>query len=390
MGTPAKICYVINAFEVGGAETVVFNLARKIDAAAFDVTVLAIMENSLDEDSEMFQRFKEEQIRTRRMAIRSFRNPMNLMKVFHFFKRNKFLIVHSHKRPSDGWATIIARWAGVPVRLWTRHLVYNDMSSRQLKRYKTESQTAAAVLAVSDSVKENCIEYEGIDSSKVRTVLNGIDTERFSPLSSGKREEIRGKLGLAPNELLFLFVGRMNNQKCPEAFLRLVWKMRSSGHLIRGFMCGIGPLEGAIIRMIEEDGTGGVVHLGLRRDIPELLAAADLFVSTSRNEGLPLNVMEAMSSGTPVVAPGIGQIACLVESHSVLEEGLLPPLPLQGEVNEDLLDVWMEKILALVNHPEKMSLMGKLGRRVIESEYSLGRMIQAHQQIYSEFLSLSR
>jgi len=381
MSKKTRICYIINSFEVGGAETVALDLASRHNPDQFDVTVAAILEKKENLDSVMLNRFKERGVRTVSFVQNSFRNPLNVLKLFFYFKSNHFDIVHAHNRPGDIWSMRIAKMANVPLFLWTRHLVYQDMTPRQISSYKKLSLSAGPVLAVSDAVRKNCIEVEGISPQKVITVVNGINTERFAPIDHDSAIELRHSLGLTDKEFMLLFVGRMNQQKAPESFPKLVWMLRQRGVPVRGFMCGHGPIADEIKKQIEF-GSDGVRMLGLRDDIPQLLASCDLFVSTSRNEGLPLNVMEAMSVGAAFVAPGIEQISCLMTGFPELEYCLTSPPPAEGNVPDDTIQTWADKITDLLENPEKRVAAGLAARKVIQESYSLDQMVAEYERVF--------
>jgi len=382
-----RVCYVINSFMVGGAETVALDLARKIDPGRYDVTVLAPLAPRNDSGApEMERRFGNAGVHTVKLGIRSWRDPRSLWRMFRFLKQERFQVIHGHNRFSDAWAVRIGSWAGIPHRFWTRHLVYRDMTPAQCRRYARLSRQADLVLAVSDAVRENCIHVEGIAPGKVRTVVNGIDTDRFAPATPATVADKRSELGLADDEFLLLYVARLNVQKAPEGFAKLIWHLREKGVPVRGFMCGTGPLAGRMERLIAR-GPGGVTLLGVRNDIPALLGTADLFVSTSRNEGLPLNVMEAMAAGAPFVGPAIDQISCLLEG-TVLERECLYAVPSEADpVPDETVSRWGAHVEDLLGDPERRRRLGAEGRRIIQQRYSLERMIREHEQIYESFLS---
>ena len=381
-----KVCQIINRFDVGGAETVAYELARKLDPARYAVSIAAPLEPAQGAFSRMRQRCQDAGITTHALGLKRFRHPWALLKLFWFFKRHDFAIVHGHNRFADVWATELGRWAGIPVRLWTRHLVYQDMNRRQLDRYRRLSRNAGAVIAVSAAVRQYCIDTEGIAADRVLTVVNGIDTERFAPLPAGERAAARAELGLTAAEQLLLFIGRLNEQKAPDGFVRLIWKLRASGLPVHGFLCGQGPLE-AELRALIDGGPGGVNLLGLRDDIPRLLGAADLFVSTSRNEGLPLNVMEAMAAGTPFCAPELAQISELCREDDDLAACLYPVPSPTGEPAEELITAWAEHVTRRLADPERRARCGRAGRQIILSRFSLERMVQRHEELYEALLN---
>ncbi len=382
-----RICYLINSFAVGGAETVVLNLCRKLSPDQFEVTVLSVLESDLDQISPMRQRFIDANIKTEVMSLGNIKNPFSFFKLLFFFQRNKFNIIHGHNRPSDSWGVVVGRYAAIKNRLWTRHLVYRDMSAQQLNRYHSLSDEIRIVLAVSDAVRQNCIEYEGIPANKVSTVVNGIDTDMFAPLGPDEVSDIRAELGCPSDAEMLVFVGRLAEQKAPEGFVKLIGELRARGRNVHGYMCGAGPLADTLNKMVQPD--SGVHLLGLRNDIPAILAAADLFVSTSRNEGLPLNVMEAMSAGTPIVGPEIDQISCLFDGHPVLMDALYSKPPESGPLSDELISEWAVSVGRVLDDSETLSSKGLTGRVIIQTDYSLEKMVKVHSGLYLGFMERS-
>lgn len=387
MAARTRICYVINSFAIGGAETVVLDLARGLDPARHDVTVLAAQEPALragDAEPEMRRRFRAAGVATAALSLRSFRDPRALLRLGRFLGAGRFDIVHGHNRPTDGWAVEVGGWAGVPHRLWTRHSVYSDLTPRQIARYRRLSRSARVVLAVSETVRLACIANEGLDPARVVTIENGIDTVKYAPASAQARAAARAALGARPDETVVLFVGRLNEHKVPEAFVEVIWRLRAAGRPVRGIVCGDGPLADPLRRMAET-GPGGVDLLGFRNDVATLLAGADLFLSTSRNEGLPLNVMEAMAAGVPVIGTAIGQTAGLMTTSPALHAALLPPPPASGNVPDVQLRSWSAAIGQVLDDPDRRAGLGREGRRVIVEHYSQERMVARHEQLYGSF-----
>lgn len=387
MNRKLRVCQVINRFVVGGAETVALDLSRGLAPERYEVRVLApFTAIGQSGHADMEQRFRDAGLTTDKLEVTSFHNPLSIFSLYRYFRRGRFDIVHGHNRLSDAWAVEIGALAGIPHRFWTRHLVYQDMTPALIRRYARLSRKADMVFAVSDAVRENCIEVERIAPDKVVTLVNGIDTGRFAPIDTAVIDEKRRELDVGPDEHLLLFVARMNEQKAPEGFVRLIWKLREMGLPARGFMCGTGPIEGEVRELITS-GPGGVEALGVRNDIPALLGTADLFVSTSRNEGLPLNVMEAMSAGAAFVAPDIDQVSCLLENSELHDMCLYAPPP-DGDLPDELIAAWAEKVAGVVADEAWRHRVGVGAREIIRSEYSLERMIAAYESHYERMISV--
>ena len=381
------VCQVLNQYQVGGAETVALDLARSLDPGRFESLALAAVEPPAPEPAPMRRRFEAAGVPAHALVGRRLGDPRTLWALLRFFRRHRPDIVHAHNRPADHWALRCALWAGVPAVTWTRHLVYEDMTPRQCRRYRALADRTPVVVAVSDEVRRHCLEVEGIPADRIRTVVNGIDTRRFRPAGADERRATREALGLAPDELALLFVGRLTAQKAPEVFVDLVHRLRGDGLPVRGFLCGRGERSAELQERCAR--AEGAVLLGVRQDVPALLGACDIFVSTSRNEGLPLNVMEAMAAGAAFVAPELPQVRQLVASEPELRAGLLPRPP-AGEVPAALVRRWSQAVADLLADPAARRRRGASARRVIEAGFSLERMVREHEAIYAELLAATR
>lgn len=383
MARRIKVCQVLNRYSVGGAEMVALEVARGLDTDRFESLAVAVIEPRQQEEPEMRRRFRESGIHAHALYHESFRDPRTILDLIRFFRRQQPDIIHCHQRFSDYWACRVGRWAGVPHRLWTRHSVYRDMDARQINRYRNAARHTPFVLAVSDAVRRNCLETEGLPAPKVRTLVNGIDTSRFAPRPSSVRCQMRAELGVANHEHLLLFVGRLSHEKTPEAFPALVAILRERGLPVRGYVCGTGPLEEQVTAAATK---AGVIMLGLRRDIPDLLAACDLLVSTSRIEGLPLNIMEAMAAGRPFVGPDLDQVLQLVDGDADLAAGVYPRPPDVVPAPDELLAQWADITAARLTDADSLMRAAARGREVIIRRFSLERMIAAHDELYTEIV----
>ena len=132
----------------------------------------------------------------------------------------------------------------------------------------------------------------------------GIDLSRFTVASADQKEQIRRELGLQEGETFAFTVGNVIPRKNQAVLIRAVKELRDPGfHL---FIAGDGPLEEALKDLSRELGVEKQIHLlGFRRDVYRLSSAADLFLFSSRQEGLSVSVMEAMACGLPIVASSI-------------------------------------------------------------------------------------
>ncbi|MDN3922339.1 glycosyltransferase family 4 protein [Roseateles violae] len=143
---------------------------------------------------------------------------------------------------------------------------------------------------------------------------NGVDCEVFQPRPrSAGAESLRARLGLAADTPLLGFVGRFSPEKGPEVFVRSVWPLLARLESAHCVMAGEGPMLEALRREIGQLRLGERVHLiGLQTDMPWLYGEIDVLACSSHSEAMPLNLMEAMASGVPVVATRVGGVPDIV------------------------------------------------------------------------------
>jgi glycosyltransferase involved in cell wall biosynthesis len=231
---------------------------------------------------------------------------------------------------------------------------------------------SSAFTVVGPEVARYYVEELGIPSTSVRVVASGVDPEQFSV----ERLESRLRLGLATDALVFGTVGRLepekDHQRLLQAFRGVATRYRSARLLIAGDGSLRSDLEQQCRDLALEP---NVVFLGARTDIPEVLAAFDVFVLSSVHEGVPLSVIEAMAAGKPIIATDVGGLRLLVKPHV---NGLLVPSSDSRALGEAMIE--------LAGNASLRQEMGNQGARLARDSFSVKSMIDRYQQIYLSVL----
>jgi glycosyltransferase involved in cell wall biosynthesis len=206
-------------------------------------------------------------------------------------------------------------------------------------------------------------------------ILNGIDLAPYAP-PPPDRSAVRAELGLFPADFVLIQVARLDYLKDHATALRVLDRVRRANPSVRLVLVGEGPEWGPIEDLIDRLELRPFVRLlGLRRDVPRLLAAADVFLLTSVSEGIPLTVIEAMASGLPVVATRVGGLPEVVEEGTT---GLLAPAGDAAGLGAHA--------LTLAADPELRARMGRRGRQRAVDVFSEAGMVAAYRDAYAELV----
>jgi glycosyltransferase involved in cell wall biosynthesis len=370
-----RVAVVIDSLKVGGAQRLVAAYAS--NAAAHDITPLII---SLHRESApvITDAIRSAGIEIVTLPATSLFSVRRFRQLVQLLEDRKIEIVQTHLIYSNILGSAAARVAGVPViaTLHSTH-VRGGWKSKQLKRVEdlVLRQFATRILAVGNMVEAaNKTRYGG---RKLDVIPNGIQMP--GPVQPESREQLRRELGSNVSDPIIITVGRFSQAKGYEDMIKAFSLLRDHGKKPVLLMVGSGNQAESIQAQVDSLNLHeSVILAGERQDVPQLLAASDVFASSSHREGLPLAVLEAMMAGLPVVATSVGDIPNVVTE----ETGVIVP-PHQPEQ----LAAAIEKLL---DDPEQRQLMGRAARQRAIHEYSVDAWMKRHVALYEELLSSKR
>jgi glycosyltransferase involved in cell wall biosynthesis len=225
-----------------------------------------------------------------------------------------------------------------------------------------------AIVVVGDDAARFMSEEVGISRRKLRVIPGGVD---LSPCTI-PREEARRMLGLPLDELVAVIVARLSPEKNHSMLLRAFVRVQNKLKM-RLLIVGDGPARGSIEAEIASLGLQETATLlGVRTDIPQILAASDVFLLSSNREALPLAVLEGMAAGLPVVATNVGDLPMIVKEG---ETGML--------VNPDDECEFANAIFELLIDTNKARELGLRGRKLAEG-FSVTAMVGAYESLYEQ------
>ena len=295
-----------------------------------------------------------------------------------YIRAHRIQIVHTQVLASDVIGGIAARLAGQTLLFSTKsNMHYISGQGLSLLRnlpYWLSMYLPDQVIAVSEVMRSEILEHVHLSPERVVTIRTGIDVGSFGRAQA--RAASREELGLEHGDLALVYAGRLAGGKGLEYLIEAVRQAVADEPGLRLVLMGEGPLAGRLQELVLEAGLSRqTIFTGFRLDVPNLLAAADVFVLPSLTEGLPQSMMEAMAAGRAVIAASVGGVPEIVE-HGVT--GLLvPPRDSQALA---------EAILQLVKHPALRESLGANARAAALERFGVGHMIECYNALYQTHL----
>jgi glycosyltransferase involved in cell wall biosynthesis len=302
-------------------------------------------------------------------SVRAPIDPACLASIVRLLHRHRIDVVHSH-------AFFAAVYGGAAAWLLRKpHVItmhgsrYYAGRRRRAMALRWSARRSRAVVGVSAATAGDLAAALGLPQSAVRVVYNGV------PHSRGDRDRARRDLGLAPDESFVLAVGSLFPVKGHAVLLQALARLGDATDVPRwrAAIAGIGGEEIALRASIDHHRLADrVTLLGFRSDVADLLAAADIFAMPSLYEGSPLALVEAMFAGKAIAASATGGIPELV-SHDA--EALLTP---PGDI-----EALATSLRLLLGDSARRARIGLAAQRRAESNFTLSRMTDQYEQLYS-------
>jgi len=369
-GGRIEILHLITELDIGGAQKALARLLAHLDRQRFEPTVVCLYNG----DKAVAQEIRQLGIPVFDLRMTAKWRFDALWRLYRLLRREHPVILHTWMFHATLIGRLVGILAGVPIRISSRRNVEIGGPVREwINRWTLWMDNR--VIAVCEEARKAEIHRGGAPPQKVVTIYNGIEVLPLSTREAA-RENLRAVLGLPPHALLVGIIGRLHPQKGHRVLLEAATHVVARDWQVYFILIGDGPLRHSLEAIAREQGLAGRVHfLGTRHDIPQLLAAMDLFVLSSFWEGMPNAVLEAMATGLPVVATAVGG------TPEVVVDGvtglLVPPR------DPVALAQAIERLLA---DPELRHRMGQAGRERVEQHFSVEQMVRKTEALYEELL----
>lgn len=369
---PLKVMFVITCMPVGGAETLLVNLVRRLDRSRFSPELCCL--KYLGPLGEVLAN----EIPTFTGLLHHKYDVAILPRLTRLMRQRQVDAVITVGTGGDKmfWGRLAAWRAGVPVI--TSALHSTGLPDRVEWLNRRLAPITDAFIAVAQPHARYLAEHEGCPANKVRVVPNGVDVERFRPLPPDAA--LRAELGLPSAAPVAAIIAALRPEKNHELFLRSAALIRQSRPDAHFLIVGDGARRPSLEAMSSELGLNGHVHfLGTRSDVPQLLSLADVVMLTSHMEANPVSILEALACGKPVVATRVGSIP---ESVHDGENGYLVS---PGDVS-----ALAARVVELFDNRALARRLGQAGRQSVVDDWSLERMVCGYEELIMRIYARKR
>jgi glycosyltransferase involved in cell wall biosynthesis len=387
-----RIVTVLTSLGMGGAEKLALAVAERMAKRGHDVALLALM-----------PRLREQWPTTLPVAYLDIRkNPASVAAGFrrgrHFLREFRPDLLHSHSFHANMLARLLMIGAPRAVVVSNVHNVYEGGWMRMLA-YRLTDRWSVRTVAISHAAAERFVRLKAIPKHKCSVRGHGIDTQVFAP-DAARRAATRDRMGCAAtgtdSTFVWLCAGRIAPAKDYPNLLRAFAKVEQQRSDTRLWIAG-GGSDGAreeLESLANDLGIRGkVLFLGLQRDMPALLDAADAFVLASAWEGLPQVIAEAMAMKKPVVATDVGGVRELMGDRSLLVPGSLVPGSLVGGTLVPAKDpeaLAAAMVATMQRNIGEGPLEGEAARERILRQFSIDAVTDGWEELYKQGIGSSQ
>jgi glycosyltransferase involved in cell wall biosynthesis len=377
-----RIVFIITGLSTGGAEMMLLKVLERLDRQRFTPHVI-----SLTTLGELAPRIAALGIPVEALGMKpGLPSPLGFVRLVQLLKHLKPDVVHTWMYHADLLGGLAARLAGVSAVGWC---IRNSNLDRDKTRFSTRAVVGlcasiskwvpSRILSCSEKARQIHV-ARGYAAEKMVVVPNGFDLARFKPDIDARRR-VRAELGITDQTPLVGLIGRFDPQKNHAGFFEAAGMLHRRMPQVHFVLAGQGidMSNAAIMQAITQEGVLANTHLlGLRNDMPGLMAALDVLASSSYGEAFPNVLGEAMACGVPCAVTDVGDSAYIVgDTGRVVASGDMTGLAAA-----------LEELLALA--PSEKAALGERARARVAAHFEIGKVVQQYEDFYEALLANER
>jgi glycosyltransferase involved in cell wall biosynthesis len=366
-----RILYIIGNSVVGGAENHLLTLVRALDPAQHRLAVICPRPGPLVDvlQSEGVEVYLVEMVKPApndeyELDLAALWSLFSIIREWHPH------VVHSHLYPAHLHATLAGQLAGAPALITTAHTLIVRPGDSSLIRMAN-----GHIIAVSEHVKSLLVKA-GVPTERIQVIYNGIEPHYFQDESQQARK-IRQELGVEADTTVIGVIARLSPEKGHTEFLDIARELAVQRANTKFLVVGTGPVEAELHSMARDLGLEEqVIFTGARQDITAINHVIDIFALPSREEALPLAMLEAMAARRPVVESAVGGVPEVVVDG---ETGFL--------LSPDDRTGFVQALTKLIDQPDLRAKLGFQGRQRAHALFGVEQMIHRTTNFYRSLVA---
>ncbi|MDZ4659678.1 MAG: glycosyltransferase [Bythopirellula sp.] len=363
-----RVMFLVTSMPVGGAETLLLNLVRRLDRERFAPEIACLKERGP---------LGEELAREMPVHHDLISNKYDVFVLWRLWRLMRIRQIDAVVTVGAGdkmfWGRLAANLAGVPVIVSALHSTGWPDSVGKLNRWLTP--ITDAFIGVADAHGQHLVEHERFPADKVQIIYNGVDTKRFCP---GDKPAVLRELGLPADAKVVAILAALRPEKNHEMFLVGAAQILRQEPNAIFLVIGDGPLRSNLEQLAEQLGVAASTQfLGSRPDVERILQAVDVLALTSHNEASPVSILEGLSCGVPCVASNVGSV-----SETVIENVTGKLFPAGDQAS------FVQAVLELLGNEPLREQMGTAGRQAVIDKRSLDSMVNGYDTFLTKLYAI--
>jgi glycosyltransferase involved in cell wall biosynthesis len=377
-----KVLHFLESGGMYGAENVILNLSREMRQSGVYEPIIGCIVQNHREAPALCEAARNQAIRAEQFHIKNTWLPLHYVGFIRRLAAIRPDIIHCHGYKASVYAYPAGRILGIPVTA-TCHLWYIDDRSPLTMRLLIRLEKALyrrfpVVFAVSPAIRESLISA-GVSAMRVHVVNNGVPLPTSNSYDASSLPQLAAQFGISPGDVCIVNTGRLTHQKAQKTIVDAARLLKARRRRFQFIIAGEGELRDELRQYIAHSGLVDDVRLiGFSDRIADLLSVATVFVLPSRDEGMPMSLLESVAGHVPVVATDVGAVGTVIKDR-ISGRLISPDRPAE-------LAAAIEEI---VDNPSQGKSYSERAYELLKSTYSSAAMFSEYDRYYQWILKTS-
>ena len=371
-----NIIWMIDSLRPGGAEQLMVPILKNLKKH-FNIRVCALQVRA---GNPIEKQLLEQNIPVDLVEIPNMRAPKNIPSIIRYLRTHQPALIHTQLQFADVLGSISGKLLNIPT-ISTQHTIesnteFTSAGLRQKLTWFCLRNFSKKVIAVSQETREYHLQKGKIPADKITTIHNGIDIAKFSEVEMNTREKIRQIHGIPQNAKVILSIAVLRKKKGIQYLISSLPKILEKHPETYHLVVGDGEYRQTLEELAAEQNLQEkVIFTGHKTNVPEYLAAADLFVLPTLIDAFPTVLLEAMAAKKTIIASNVGGIPEIIENGY---SGILVPA-------KDIRQL-TDQCTLLLSNTQKAEELAQNGYKIVTEKFSIENQIDQLEKTYSEII----